>query len=169
MRLTKAREAELLEQLRDDATRDEHIAFPRESYEQSGDILISRDGLRHFLHRYLWKMVVDPELPRGEFLLKSCTTWGCVNPYHRTTSNGTRPGMTPKQRASRALGFPAYADMNRAKTHCPLNHPYTPENTYVWTDRKGHVHRKCVICTKARRARQSQRERANRQRIQGAS
>ena len=164
MRLTKQREAEILEQLRDPAHKDEHIVFPRDAYEKSGDILISRDGLRHFLHRYLWKQVVDPDLPRGQFLLAACKPTGCVNPFHRKLANATRPGETVAERASRALGeAPSGPEANRQKTHCPLGHEYSPGNTYVWRDKHGATHRKCVICTKARRARQTERERRARE------
>jgi len=164
MRLTKQREAELLEQLRDPARKDEHIVFPRDAYEKSGDILISRDGLRHFLHRYLWKQVIDPDLPRGRFLLAACTPTGCVNPFHRKLESATKPGETATERASRALGeAPPAPEANRLKTHCPLGHPYSAGNTYVWVDKQGATHRKCVICTKARRARQTEREKRARQ------
>jgi hypothetical protein len=32
---------------------------------------------------------------------------------------------------------------NAAKTHCPLGHPFTPENTYSYPNKK---HRACRIC-----------------------
>lgn len=164
MRLTKTHEAELIAQLRDPARQDEHITFERDQYEQSGDILITRDGLRYFLHRYLWLQVIDPDLRRGLYLLRACGAWGCVNPRHRQLEAATRPGDTP--RPSRAVGGDDAVVVNARKTHCPKNHPYSPENTYVWVDKDGATHRKCVICTKARRKLQSERER--RARNQGA-
>jgi hypothetical protein len=35
-----------------------------------------------------------------------------------------------------------------SKTHCPRNHPYSPENTYI---RPGSNHRTCRACQRARR------------------
>ena len=42
------------------------------------------------------------------------------------------------------------AELNAAKTHCPKNHAYTPENTAIWGGR-----RRCLTCSRERRASQA--------------
>lgn len=42
-------------------------------------------------------------------------------------------------------------EQQRAKTHCPQNHEYTPENTYIIKRSGGRTARQCKTCTKTRR------------------
>lgn len=44
------------------------------------------------------------------------------------------------------------AEQQRAKTHCPAGHEYTPENTYVIRRSGGRTGRQCKTCTKAKAA-----------------
>lgn len=62
------------------------------------------------------------EIPPGLVLDHLCRRTNCTNPWHldpTTSPENVRRGDTA------ASGAP-----NRAKTHCPSGHPYSPENTY---------------------------------------
>jgi hypothetical protein len=147
MRFTRKREAEVLAAL--SAKPDAHVVFPASAYRPDGSILISRDGTRTFLHRHLYTLVVGP-IPPKHYLLAGCDKDRCQNPHHRKVIASTH---VPKGRAprSRATGEGMSApQIQRSKTHCPQDHEYTPENTYVWTDASGTEHRKCKTCTIAR-------------------
>jgi hypothetical protein len=37
---------------------------------------------------------------------------------------------------------------NRRKTHCSRGHPFDQENTYVFTNSRGHKHRSCRECSR---------------------
>lgn len=55
----------------------------------------------------------------------------CVEPHHLeevTTQVNTKLGSRAQQ------------------THCKRDHEFTPENTYVWTDKKNRPHRSCRAC-----------------------
>lgn len=45
---------------------------------------------------------------------------------------------------------PAYGAANRAKTHCPMGHPYDSENTYSKRNSYGRMERHCRKCKKER-------------------
>ncbi|WP_030487307.1 HNH endonuclease signature motif containing protein [Micromonospora chokoriensis] len=45
---------------------------------------------------------------------------------------------------------------NAAKTHCPQNHPYSPENTYSRETAKGRARRECKTCRRERIAARAQ-------------
>ena len=74
---------------------------------------------------------------------ESCPHRRCCNPAH----------LIPKTQRENLLASPlTLAARNAAKTHCPANHPYDDENTYV--DAKGLRH--CRECGR-KRAREYQR------------
>lgn len=132
------------------------VAFDPTGLQPNGRMLIEVDGLRIYQHRWLYMQLIG-KLTKRDYLLLSCGVMGCQNPYHFEKS---RSPVRPLPRAERGKNLrraPATARENAAKTHCPQNHEYTPENTYLWTDKRGYVHRKCRTCA-LRRAEQ-QRER----------
>lgn len=58
-------------------------------------------------------------------------------------------GQTPaERRQTRRHGPPpeltGMARLNKAKTHCPQQHPYTPENTYIGAQGRRH----CRACSR---------------------
>lgn len=136
-----------------------HITFPPEEYRRDdGRILITVDGLTVFLHRWAYSELIAP--PRRFFLLRDCEERRCQNPHHwKPSKSSTVPRVMVTKRPP--AGGMSAAEINGSKTHCPQNHEYTPANTYKWTDKKGHVHRKCKRCTIRRALRQRQEERGN--------
>lgn len=79
-----------------------------------------------------------------------CPHRRCVNPSHLKPVTH-RENMAPDRSSLAAVA----GDFNRAKTHCPQEHEYTPENTYVTP--KGT--RYCRACNRAAAARKNLQER----------
>jgi hypothetical protein len=151
------------------ANNDACITFPEEAYGGRPVPLINRRHGSVLIHRFLYREIIGPLSPKQFLLGPTCGTEGCVSPFHRTVSkrandpdfcrNGHRytPENTlPKKGHDRCRtcrdqrnerrdrhGEPTQADINRAKTHCPHNHEYTPDNVYMTN--KGQ--RKCKTCT----------------------
>lgn len=138
MRFTTVREREVVDTLRENP--DAHIIFPARAYRPDGRILIHRDSRNVFMSRYLFKLLIQPDLDSlgTLFLLPACSTWGCQNPYH------FKAWASPKGEV--AIRSDAVA--NATKTHCINGHPFTPENTR--TDRTGA--RRCRECDRIRKA-----------------
>lgn len=125
-----------------------------EAYRPDGNVQIAIDHLTMLLHRYLYEMVFD-DLP--PYLLPNCELGKrCQNPHHRLASHAPKPAKPRPSRNGTA------ANANREKTHCPHDHEYTPENTYIWVDAKERTHRKCKACTIQRTRAQHRAERAER-------
>ena len=87
-------------------------------------------------HVYSYCMFKD-DVPEGQLVRHTCDNPSCVNPAHLVL--GTI-GDNARDRDSRGRG------RNSSKTHCPHNHEYTDENTYV--DPNGW--RKCRTCIRSR-------------------
>jgi len=139
---------------------DAHHRFPADVYRRDdGRILVYIDGLAIFLHRWAYRKLVGP-LTRRMFLLPDCVDRKCQNPYHWKPSRSSiipREGSKPRPPA----GGMSAPEINATKTHCPQGHEYTPENTYLWVDKKGNTHRKCKRCTIRRAVKQRQNERGS--------
>lgn len=172
MRFPAELEQQIYDVLKDDA--DACIVLPDEAYRDDGNILIHRDNMSQFLHRYLYRKLVDPKLGRNKFLPQTCETPGCTSPFHREESNraprlrkathcpngheytpentlteGHDRCLTCKierRKRRQLIGAPSISEINAAKTHCPQNHEYTPENTYLSKTETGGVRRKCRTC-----------------------
>lgn len=155
---------------------EQHVIVDEENYDKGHRVLLTRDGLRIFLHRQLYKRVIGT-LDPNEFLVKSCDSEWCVNPLHFILSagpGGNRKGycrngheyteadlrsnggrecrQCAREREQRRVrkrvrgGNPHYVT-ERNRRFCPHGHRYTTSNTYIWTDKKGNDHRKCKTCT----------------------
>jgi len=85
------------------------------------------------------------EIPEGLELDHLCRNKKCVNPMHLEL-------VTRSENTKRGIGPALAAQKQRAKTHCPHGHPYSPENTYI-TPVGG---RQCIICRNARNRRYKQ-------------
>jgi len=79
-------------------------------------------GKLQIAHRVAWFLEYGsyPDYPR-EVIDHLCRNRACVNVEHlRITTIG-----------GNVLAGETIPARNKAKTHCPKNHEYTPENTYV--------------------------------------
>lgn len=101
-------------------------------------------------HRWSYEHLVGP-VPDGLDLDHLCRNRSCVNPDHLepvTRSENLLRGETGKHGNEGLNSAPA---INRNKTHCKHGHAFTPENTYISTNkRKGTKHRACRACHRER-------------------
>lgn len=98
---------------------------------------ISVNGARMLAHRAMYELTVGP-IPEGLYLDHTCHNQDascsggdaclhrrCIEVTHLepvTNAENTRRGQS--------------GALNAAKTHCPANHPYDDENTYVYDGRR---------------------------------
>lgn len=85
----------------------------------------------YMAHRWVWMCVIG-YIEDGMQLDHLCKVRNCVNPAHLEK-------VTGKVNTRRATNH------NRAKTHCPSGHLYSPTNTYLYKGR-----RKCKRCNRER-------------------
>jgi len=109
------------------------------------------DGERNAMaHRVSWEIAHGEKIPPGLVIDHLCRLPKCVNPAHLEV-------VTISVNTSRGRAGEVGGAKNRAKTHCPQGHPYSPENTYYYKDGKVRVCRECAITrTIERRKRLSQ-------------
>jgi len=79
-------------------------------------------------HRAAYELFVD-EIPSGLIIDHLCRVRHCVNPEHMEL-------VTNQENLDRG-------DTNSKRTHCPRDHEYTPENTYM-TSKGSRVCRACM-------------------------
>jgi hypothetical protein len=92
----------------------------RMATEGYGVMTINRRGT--MAHRASYEAFIGP-IPAGLQLDHLCRVRECVNPKH----------LEPVTARVNVLRSPvAQASLNAAKTHCPRDHEYTPENTYLY-------------------------------------
>jgi len=102
-------------------------------------------------HRWLWEQFNGP-IPDGFQLDHTCHTADGSCPggeqcEHRRCVNLTHlEVVTGSENVRRGLSPLVSGALNRAKTHCPANHPYDGANT--WSDKNGHRH--CRSCLRDR-------------------
>lgn len=95
-------------------------------------------------HRFAYEMMRGP-IPEGMVLDHLCRMKCCVNPDHLEV-------VTPAENYRRAKPYLARGTNNFSgrKTECPRGHPYSPENTYNFTNSRGGPHRVCKTCQRMR-------------------
>lgn len=100
------------------------------SLDKDGYGRIKRNGMTYRAHRIAYEEAKGP-IPDGLQLDHLCRVRNCINPDHLeavTCQENIRRGE---------LGA-----AQRARTHCPQNHPYSGDNLYI--DPRGD--RQCRIC-----------------------
>jgi len=119
------------------------------------------NGHTRLAHRVAYQLWVGP-IPQGLHLDHichngsscpggdSCAHRRCVNPQH----------LEPVTREANVLRGHGITAKNLVKTHCPANHPLTPENTYVYRGKRScrrcHALREIVRKTRLRSPNNSQ-------------
>src|SRR5215471_2205267 len=94
-------------------------------------------------HRVAYELLIGP-IPDKHEIHHVCRVRACVNPDHlEVVTKREHPDAGPS--------------LSAAKTQCPHGHPYTPENTFVRTDKNGRKTRKCRECLRAQWRRREQR------------
>lgn len=96
------------------------------------------DGRSTSAHRLVYTLLVGP-IPAGLELDHTCGNRRCVRPDHLepvTHAENVRRGRLGAVTAAR----------QRAKTHCPYGHRYSPENTRVGSNGS----RNCRTCERDR-------------------
>lgn len=106
---------------------------------------VSWDNKGVGVHRLVYEYFKGP-IPEGLQTDHLCRIRHCVNPDHLEA-------VTPQTNVRRSESVCA---INAKKTHCPLGHPYTPENTHI----DKHGKRNCKTCARLRQAEYQARLRA---------
>ncbi|MEU3219995.1 HNH endonuclease signature motif containing protein [Streptomyces sp. NPDC006971] len=98
-----------------------------------------RAGQMEGAHRVAYQLMVG-DIPAGLELDHLCRNPSCVNPWHLEPV----PHAVNSRRSSAGQ---ANAARQRAVTHCPHGHPYSPENTGYRKDSR----RRCKACDRTSR------------------
>lgn len=103
-----------------------------------GDIWVLEKGRAVHATRVAWMFATGEEVPDHLRVCHHCDNPPCVNPAHLflgtakdNTMDAIRKGRLPFAHLATAGGGRVTGALNRAKTHCPRGHPYSPENTYI--------------------------------------
>ncbi len=98
-----------------------------------------------YSHRYVWERDVGP-IPEGLEIDHRCRNRACCNVKH------LRAVTHKVNLTENSVG--ACWQIHAAKTHCPQGHPYSPENTRLYKNKRGWNCRSCRTCTRARNRKQ---------------
>lgn len=98
------------------------------------------DGVCHVPHLWVFKRL-GGIVPDGWTMDHVCRNRGCVNVWSKDHLEAVPHAVN----ISRAVGH--MSQVNAAKTHCPRDHEYTPENTRIQR-RANTVMRSCKTCAR---------------------
>ncbi|MFE6745902.1 HNH endonuclease signature motif containing protein [Kitasatospora purpeofusca] len=87
------------------------------------------------VHIIAWELAHGRKVPEGWHVDHLCRIRRCCNPDH----------LEAKPQTENTLAGRSFTAVNKAKTHCPRGHEYTPENIRWHSGR-----RECRICANAR-------------------
>lgn len=93
-------------------------------------------------HRMAWRLFKGP-LKQDDTIDHLCRNKACINVEH----------MEPVSAAVNTMRGLALGVFNSKKTICKRGHPFTVENTRLFTDKRGKVGRNCRKCDALRRRR----------------
>ena len=96
-------------------------------------------GQTNVAHKWLWEQL-HGSVPSSLELDHLCRTRSCTNPDHLEP-------VTHAENVRRGEAEGQFAKANRAKTHCPLNHPYAGDNLRI----NKHGSRCCRTCSRLKR------------------
>ncbi len=103
-------------------------------------------GQRVLAHRWIYSKRVAP-IPMGLVIdhvrAKGCEHTDCVRLEHLEA-------VTHRENSRRS---------SQAQTHCKNNHEFSPENTYITTNKLGYSERHCRTCQRAASKRYNERKR----------
>jgi hypothetical protein len=108
------------------------------------------DGSTIAVHRFVWEVVMGRDIPEGMQIDHVCHT--------EAVAAGTCHGAGDEGCEHRRCSLPQHLELvtasentkrsdhfERSKTHCPVGHEYTEENTFIRSGR-----RVCKECERAR-------------------
>jgi len=109
------------------------------NYKDYGNFSVTINGCSktYRAHRFIYEYFNGP-IPEVMLVCHSCDMPGCVNPNHLwlgTVSDNAMDSVNKKRHGM------------AKKTHCPRGHEYTPNNTYVRSNRASPA-RECRKCRK---------------------
>jgi hypothetical protein len=79
----------------------------------------------HYTHRVAYEFTREP-IPGHLEIDHLCRNKACFNPQHLEV-------VTPQENLRRC---PEWTEFHSRKTHCPKGHPYSPENTRMYQERR---------------------------------
>jgi hypothetical protein len=105
------------------------------TFKKGGYGQIGWKGRTRKVHQVVWELLIGP-IPEGLEPDHLCRVRVCCNP-------DCIEWVTPEENKRRMHAARGTQNWNGAKTHCPQNHEYTPENTGVSRGR-----RYCKTCNR---------------------
>lgn len=109
------------------------------SLNKAGYGIIWQDRKMSLVHRVSLELAGRP-VPEGLVTDHLCRVRRCFNPEHLEA-------VTQRENTMRSPI--AVAAIHATKTHCVHGHPFSTENTYVWTDSNNRTRRRCRTCMDA--------------------
>jgi len=103
--------------------------------------MVGVQGKMQLVHRTIYELFKG-SIPLGLQLDHKCRTSACANPDHLEP-------VTNRENTMRGLSPETMRKHHMATLACPQGHFYTPKNTYIYFNKKGHRCRGCRICRRA--------------------
>jgi HNH endonuclease len=100
--------------------------------------LIHVAGRMRQAHRISYELAKGP-IAQGLEMDHLCRTRSCINPDHLEA-------VTRSVNTLRGIGPALIRARSAARTACNRGHLYTADNTRIYTDKRGNLHRVCITC-----------------------